>query len=201
MRPVWVGKRQGNRTACLLKSQIFAGEGQPVTDAQIIDLSPSGARIKLAVNVALPDIFQVHIPSRMETRHCKMRWQREGMIGVEFFRSTEVAVHLSMDGLLRRVQAMEATLAQGAAPAPIPAAEPPPAAAPAPALAAFEAAMARLETLERDLDRLNDVLQDHVAEFHAQDATGRLMQMEAKSGEILQTLRQLLPMLMARQAA
>ena len=193
MRPVWVGKRQSNRTACLLKAQLFVEEGAALSDAQILDLSATGARVKIEADAVLPEIFQIHIPSRLETRHCKLRWQRDGLIGVEFFKSTEVAAHQTMNALTMRVAALEARLADGA-PAPAAAA----AAVPAgPDLGALEE---RLAQLERDQQHTGNIVQDLAADTMADATSARFDAIEEKNAEILQTLRMLLPLLM-RQAA
>lgn len=203
MRPVWVGKRKGNRTACLLKAQVFVAEGEMLGEAQILDLSPTGARIRLASDLELPAMFQLHIPSRMETRHCKQRWRRDALIGVEFFRSAEIAVHQTMDQLTHRIERLEAQLSQlldSALAAPS-LAQPAPAPAGTDALADdLQALSRRLERMEHDHDRLNIILQDHVHEVEAQNLSARFAGFETKNEEILMTLRKLIPIL-SRQAA
>ena len=186
MRPVWVGKRQGNRTQCLLKAQIFIDDGVPLADAQLLDLSPTGARIKIAADVKLPETFQMHIPSRLETRHCKMRWQRDAILGIEFFKSTEIDAHNTLQALAGRVAALELRLS-GA----------PAANAPTPQTGDrdLDALSVRLDRMERDLAHSQAILQDLVADTMSYNLAPRFAAFEEKNTEILHTLRKLIPIL------
>ena len=189
MRPVWVGKRQGNRTQCLLKAQIFIDDGVPLTDAQLLDLSPTGARIKIAADVKLPATFQMHIPSRLETRHCKIRWQRDATMGIEFFKSTEIDAHNTLQTLAGRVAALEMRTsgATAAAAATVP--------SPQSGDRDLDALTARLDRMERDLAHSQDILQDLVADTMSYNLAPRFAAFEEKNTEILHTLRKLIPIL------
>ena len=196
MRPVWVGKRQGNRTPCLLKAQIFTGDGVPLADAQVLDLSVTGARVKVAIAGTLPETFQLHMPARLETRHCKLRWQRESTIGIEFVKSADIDTQHGLEAMSLRLDALEARMrSPGSPPAggsAVASVEPS-----APGLAALEA---RLERLEHDLQHMKVLVQDLYADATTHNLAPRFAAFEDKNAEILHTLRKLLPML-TRKAA
>ena len=194
MRPVWVGKRQGNRTPCLLKAQIFIDDGVPLADAQVLDLSITGARVKVDNAAALPELFQIHIPSRLETRHCKLRWQRESTIGIEFVKSADIATQHGLEALSRRLDALEARMRS---PGPSNANA---VAGAMPSTPDFVALEARLERLEQDLRHTQDLVQDLYTDSTTHNLAPRFAAFEDKNAEILHTLRKLIPML-SRQAA
>ena len=112
MRSVWIGKRQGNRTACSIKAKVFDDENPAIAELTIIDLSPTGARARLEKNVPLPEFFQVSIPARDETRYARLRWHRDVLIGFEFIRISEVEMLKDLTTLTRRLNLLEQSLAQ-----------------------------------------------------------------------------------------
>ena len=187
MRSVWIGKRQASRTACLVKAQLRMGEKDHLGDCQILDLSPTGARIKIDPGLELPEMFNLFIPARSETRVCKLRWNRDGQIGVEFLANEHITTTLGLIEIAARVARLEAALPGAADAATVPDAPQMPSAA----MAELAQRISRIEQAVASLQARNDA-----APFS--DIAARLGAIEAQNSEIQQALQSLLPMLMRR---
>ena len=190
MRSVWIGKRQASRTACLVKAQLRMGEKDHLGDCQILDLSPTGARIKIDPGLELPEMFNLFIPARAETRVCKLRWNRDGQIGVEFLANEHITTTLGLIELAARVVRLEAVLTGGGRTTPVPDAASAPE-IPSAALADLAQRIARIEQAAASLQARIDAAPQS-------DISARLGAIEAQNSEIQQALQSLLPMLMRR---
>ena len=190
MRSVWVGKRQANRTACLVKAQLRLGADEHLADCQILDLSPTGARIKIDPGADLPEMFNIFIPARAETRVCKLRWNRDGQIGVEFVGNEQITTNVALIELNARMAKLEARLEADTVSLP---------AAAVPDTRADSAELlARIEQIEKEQARMMAALQALVNDNLNHDLPGRFSSFESRSAEIHQTLQSLLPILMRR---
>ncbi len=217
MRSVWIGKRQGNRTACSIKAKIFDDDNPAIADLTIIDLSPTGARARLDKNVALPEFFQISIPSRDETRYARLRWHRDVLVGFEFIRISEVEILKDLTTLTRRLNLLEQSLAQrlnlaegegfyadeGADPGPLgdktlvpisvihtvtPASDKEHG-------EAIESLEQRLERLEAEVGTSLALLHAEVAERISSNLAARFAAFENRNVEIIQTLQKILPLI------
>lgn len=194
MRSVWIGKRQASRTACLIKAQLRMGEKDSLGDCQILDLSPTGARIKIEQGLDLPEMFNLFIPARSETRVCKLRWNRDGQIGVEFLGNEHITTTLGLIELAARVARLEAAVASEDRAA----AHSGAAALPENPVAAMAALEQRIGVIEHGLAQAMAILDARSAAAPASDLGARLAAIEAQNAEIHQALQSLLPMLMRR---
>lgn len=192
MRSVWVGKRQANRTACMVKAQLRLGADEHLADCQILDLSPTGARIKIDPGADLPEMFNIFIPARAETRVCKLRWNRDGQIGVEFVGNEQITTNVALIELNARMAKLEARLAADIVSVSVPAAAEPDTRADSAEL------LARIEQIEQEQARMMAALQALVNDNLNHDLPGRFSTFESRSAEIHQTLQSLLPILMRR---
>ncbi|MBV1707008.1 MAG: PilZ domain-containing protein [Hyphomicrobiales bacterium] len=221
MRSVWIGKRQGNRTACSIKAKVFDDENPAIAELTIIDLSPTGARARLEKNVPLPEFFQISIPSRDETRYARLRWHRDVLVGFEFIRVSEVEILKDVTTLTRRLNLLEQSLAQrlnlaegegfyadeGNDPGPLGDKTLVPISvihttttAAAPAIdasqsQAIESLEQRLERLEAEMTKALDLLHAEVAERISGNLAARFAAFENRNVEIIQTLHKLLPLI------
>lgn len=222
MRSVWIGKRQGNRTACSIKAKIFDDENPAIAELTIIDLSPTGGRARLEKNAKLPEFFQVSMPARDETRYARLRWQRDVLIGFEFLRISDVEMIKELTTLTRRLNLLEQSLAQrlnlaegegfytdeGSDPGPmgdktlVPisvihttstvSVEPD---RDAISSETVQALNLRLERLEGEVGKALDLLHAEVADRISSNLAARFAAFEHRNTEIIQTLHKLLPLM------
>lgn len=65
--------------------QIDAGEGSPLRDCTIVDISDMGARLAIEHPESVPDHFTMLLTTRgIPCRKCRLVWRRDEHIGVEF---------------------------------------------------------------------------------------------------------------------
>lgn len=222
MRSVWIGKRQGNRTACSIKAKVFDDDNPAIAEITIIDLSPTGGRARLEKNVPLPEFFQVSMPSRDETRYARLRWHRDVLIGFEFLRISDVEMIKDLTTLTRRLNLLEQSLAQrlnlsegegfyadeGSDPGPLGdktllpisvihttstvTVEP---AGKGASSEAVDSLNLRLERLEGEVGKALDLLHAEVADRISSNLAARFAAFEHRNTEIIQTLQRLLPLI------
>jgi hypothetical protein len=77
-------KRCELRERRLKSGKIEYNNRQSVMDCNIRDVSPHGARLKIANTLGLPDEFQLSIPSVCEKRWARRAWTRYDEMGVQF---------------------------------------------------------------------------------------------------------------------
>lgn len=53
-------------------------------DCMVLDFSPKGARLEVAVGLEFPDRFNLRLEGDGITRGCRVVWRRENRLGVEF---------------------------------------------------------------------------------------------------------------------
>ncbi|MDX2156837.1 MAG: PilZ domain-containing protein [Hyphomicrobiaceae bacterium] len=58
----------------------------------LADVSPTGAKLRLPVDAALPDIFTLDVPALSLNARCAVRWRRDAELGVELMARPEPAV-------------------------------------------------------------------------------------------------------------
>jgi hypothetical protein len=78
-------KRRTWRKPLQSDASIRLDGGFAVRRCRIIDLSQTGARIRVEALEALPDHFNlVYLPNQTKGRPCRIKWRQEADIGVEF---------------------------------------------------------------------------------------------------------------------
>ncbi len=216
MRNLWIGKRQGNRSPTSLKATIFIEEGEPLSEIVIVDLSPTGARATTKSDDPLPDMFQINIPSRDETRYVKLRWQKDKQVGLEFIRNTEVMLYQSLNTLTRRLNLLELSLAKRMnleegevfytdtevddvligqkqlVPLTI--------INTGDNAKGVESVTERVARLEEEMAKALEMLHAEIAERMTANLAERFSAFEAKNAEIVDTLRKLVPLITRRAA-
>ena len=193
MRSVWVGKRQASRNACLIKAEIRTGDDKPIGPCSIVDMSKSGARAKLTEEFDIPEMFALFIPARNETRVCKLRWNRDGEIGIEFIAIEQITTYEAVVKLELRLKAIEALLKTGDPALSI--VNPSPATQGDGTSGPLET---RFHALEGDVSRTVELVQNQIDDSLKLNLVGRISQLETQNREILDTLRALMPMLASR---
>ena len=84
MRPTFKARRSTERRECSIKAQAHSYDGSPPIDCVITDFSPTGAKIVFPPDSDPPSAFDLFVPSRGDTRHALVRWKTPESIGVEF---------------------------------------------------------------------------------------------------------------------
>jgi hypothetical protein len=100
------------RKKSFLKGTVYFNNRRSSLDCLIRDFSDTGARLEFAAVPSLPEIVELHIPTRDETLRAHVRWVRENEVGVSFGddisgRATEPSTDLG-----RRVEALEHEVAK-----------------------------------------------------------------------------------------
>jgi hypothetical protein len=75
--------RKGTRSRSLKAGKILL-TGGGVIDCTLRDISPSGARLRIATPSPLPQRFDLLVPSSRTVTRAELRWQRGREAGVAF---------------------------------------------------------------------------------------------------------------------
>ena len=78
--------RQTQRHRTLKKAHIVISDGFSTIDCVVRNLSETGAQLKVASILGIPDQFPLKMGDG-QTLHCRVAWKRETEIGVEFITS------------------------------------------------------------------------------------------------------------------
>lgn len=89
----------------LLKATVLFASGHRSMDCMVRDISDAGARLVFGTMPAVPDHFELHIPSRGSLQTCVAVWRHEDTIGVRFVARDLLADNLT---LAERLKALEA---------------------------------------------------------------------------------------------
>lgn len=74
-------RRRSLRRKCRLRGRVCFSRGNSLP-CLIRDISYEGARIDLRESIDVPDVIDLHIPSRKTMMHAIVRWQHGNRIGV-----------------------------------------------------------------------------------------------------------------------
>jgi hypothetical protein len=102
-------RRSEARTARMLAGKVQFND--ITRDCTILDLSKSGARLKLTGFSGLPGKFDLLVPDRGTTYRSHVQWQFGDEVGVAFDLGV-VALASEQGDLAKRVQQLEASLAE-----------------------------------------------------------------------------------------
>jgi len=81
-------RRRSPRSRTFLKGLIVYGPSKMSIPCLVRDLSSHGARLKVAVGLAVPQVFELHFPDRNEVRHARLVRVIGDELGIEY---TDVA--------------------------------------------------------------------------------------------------------------
>lgn len=77
-------RRRVERVKTLLKARIYFNHRMASFECTIRNISPLGAKVTIDKNAAVPDEFELEIPSRNKFHQAKLRWRDAEGIGMEF---------------------------------------------------------------------------------------------------------------------
>lgn len=106
-------RRQQTRNRTFIGAQIIFNQRQSTLDCTIRNLSDQGALLVLSDAVATPDLFELYVPQKRESRMVRARWHDGARKGVEFTgtgKASEEPVPLDLLRRLRQLEQENATL-------------------------------------------------------------------------------------------
>jgi hypothetical protein len=77
----------GQRDPCEFEAKIVVDREAPVLPCRVMDISEQGAKLQVAGDIHLPDVFSVRLPVLEEIddeRSVCLRWRNGDLIGVKF---------------------------------------------------------------------------------------------------------------------
>ncbi len=77
-------KREDQRHRTLKAGLIVFNERRSTIECTIRNLSDSGAQLKVATVIGIPDSFELRNVSDGTDHRCEVAWRREGVVGVRF---------------------------------------------------------------------------------------------------------------------
>jgi|SRR5215469_11941533 len=77
-------RRSGSRQKSFLQGRIFFNNRRTSADCLIRDFSESGAKLKFHSMISIPDVVELFIPVKEETRRAKVVWRSADEVGVTF---------------------------------------------------------------------------------------------------------------------
>ena len=77
-------KRVSPRNRTLLAAKVVFNNRSSVLDAKVRNLSATGAKLELDNPFAVPDQFELEIPTREAHFFAEVRWRDAKTVGVEF---------------------------------------------------------------------------------------------------------------------
>ena len=83
-------RASGSRDHCAFEAKILIDPTAPATSCMIKDISETGAKLQVASDVYLPDVFSVVLPVLDEigdARPVCLRWRNGDFAGVRFVQS------------------------------------------------------------------------------------------------------------------
>jgi hypothetical protein len=85
--------RQDNRNKVDRVAWISVGNGLPLRNCTLIDISESGAKLALKEVENIPDVFSLWLSRHGHPRYsCRVVWSRQNSIGVQFL-SADVSIN------------------------------------------------------------------------------------------------------------
>jgi hypothetical protein len=108
-----MGERRGmRRQKSFLRGFVYFDKRRGVMSCLVRDLSNEGARIIFSHTVTIPDVVNLHIPQREETRRARVQWRRADEIGLAFAAADPVTTTSQQESeLIQRVAQLETEIA------------------------------------------------------------------------------------------
>jgi len=88
-------KRQAPRRLLAIKGKLIAGQGLPLRDCTIVDISDTGAKLAVDAPHDIPDDFTILLSAHGRPyRRCHLVWRSAAHVGVSFYdRLPAIAEH------------------------------------------------------------------------------------------------------------
>ena len=80
-----IDERRGSERRRLVRAaEIFTGPDASGISCVLVDISRTGARLRIPDGVIVPDRFRLTVEAMSIDTHCEVRWRRAGELGVRF---------------------------------------------------------------------------------------------------------------------
>ncbi|WID95963.1 PilZ domain-containing protein [Bosea vestrisii] len=106
-------RRRSARNRTLIGGKVIFNQRQSTLDCTVRNLSEDGALLVFPASVAVPDLFELYLPLKRESRMVHTRWRDSERIGVAFAaaaKQDEAPVPLDLVRRLRRLEQENAAL-------------------------------------------------------------------------------------------
>lgn len=103
-------RRSSPRQKAFLKGVICYNKRASTIECTIRDLSDGGARLAVSSAVAVPEFFELFVPTRNQYIDARQRWRRNDDLGVEFVQneaSAQTSGVVAPGDIFGRVQRLE----------------------------------------------------------------------------------------------
>jgi len=77
-------RRRSTRQKSFLRGCVYFNNGRSSADCLVRDISHEGARIIFSDHVSIPDVVQLHIPDKRQTKRALVKWRRGNELGLAF---------------------------------------------------------------------------------------------------------------------
>jgi hypothetical protein len=112
MPAVTTERRQHARSRTLIGAQIIFNQRRSTLDCTVRNLSEHGALLVLSDAVSTPELFELYLPLKRESRMVRARWRDGTRQGVEFTRPAKPDDEPAPLDLLHRLKQLEQENAQ-----------------------------------------------------------------------------------------
>ena len=106
-------RRQHVRNRTLIGAQIIFNQRQSTLDCMVRNQSDDGALLVFPGSVTLPELFELYVPLKRESRMVRSRWRDGERIGVSFAPTTkqdDAPIPLDLVRRLRQLEQENAAL-------------------------------------------------------------------------------------------
>jgi hypothetical protein len=108
-------RRIATRQKSFLQGRVYFNNRRSSIDCLVRDISATGARLKFAGQVTMPELIELYIPNKDESFRAQVQWNRGDEIGVAFIRdeadSAPAGAVLPEASLAERMQKLETEVA------------------------------------------------------------------------------------------
>lgn len=77
-------RRSVARQRSFMQGRIYFNHRRSSMDCTVRDFTSKGARLECSETVALPDVFELYIPSKDEYFRARLAWRKANLIGISW---------------------------------------------------------------------------------------------------------------------
>ncbi len=103
-------RRRGTRQKSLLRGLAYLGNSPSAIDCVVRDVSETGARLKFASALTVPNTLELYIPVKGQKLHAEVQWREPDEVGIVFISESADGASIKDDNLTARVGRLEAEI-------------------------------------------------------------------------------------------
>lgn len=107
-------RRAVSRQKSFLQGRVYFNHRRSSVDCLVRDYSEQGARLKFSESANVPEVIELYIPNKEETRRARVEWRTGNEMGVSFgeeIRAPSTVPEAAQGDVSVRVQRLEAEVA------------------------------------------------------------------------------------------